>query len=341
MKTKAQVSSQLLILVLSAIVFVLMIQISNAQSLLAANSLNQQTNSNQSLPRGNVLSIKVTEKPLGTRLLENTTLGYYQQFLGPTMGGNSNETYNIFQAAGVGNERDSGRAPLQSFHIASLRHQINSDWGVGASLAMSNGYTSEVRNNNNDLNEPKSQFFNARALVFLPTYKMKYVTFISTVAYEAPTSEISKDDEMRYGWVAMENFSFNLNSPKWTAGVLGQAYRMYYKNNQQKFFFPDGEQAKSTQLQTLILSASPYVNYRVNDHWQVGQLLGFDWDQRGAQTGSGDFNNNLPHRSRTTLSYFPSSPSLKYLANVGVFAQALLKFRPETTAIGAELALKF
>ena len=88
----------------------------------------------------------------------------------------------------------------------------------------------------------------------------------------------------------------------------------------------------------MILSLSPYVNYRFNDKYQLGSTVVMDWDQRGFQENSREFNNNLPHRARVTATYFPT---IKYLSSVGVFTQALVKFRPDTTAVGGEVALNF
>jgi hypothetical protein len=112
--------------------------------------------------------------------------------------------------------------------------------------------------------------------------------------------------------------------------------------------FADGSRGRPIQLQTAIISGGPFVNYRINDRWLVGSNVTFDWDQRGVQNDSEgglsllpsrEFNNNLPHRGRAFLTYFPQK--LRYLQSVGVFSQALLKFRPETTAFGAEVAMRF
>lgn len=351
-------ASQFLILLLAGLVVVFMIQVAKAQDmtqLVAQNQQNQgnqqnsnpgatQNNMNQNIPRGNMLSMKMPQRSLGKRLLQNTSLGYYQQFLGPTLSGPANETYNVFQE-GIDLER-TGRAPLQSFHAANLRHNINNDWAIGASIAAVNGYTDEVENRQGIVNTPATQFFNARAYVSLPSFTTRFGTLFSSISYEAPTSSISKEDEMRYGIVISESFAFKLPSTKWNAGFMAQAYRIYYKNNQKKqTTFADGTAClpqfcpPPTQLQTLIISGGPYLNYRMSDKWMFASLITLDWDQRGVQSGYGDFNNNLPHRGRLTATYFPSFWT--NLTSVGVFSQALLKFRPETTALGAEMALRF
>ena len=103
--------------------------------------------------------------------------------------------------------------------------------------------------------------------------------------------------------------------------------------------FPAELGGKPTPLQTMIISGGPYLNYRFSDSWLMGSTLIFDWDQRGIQTGSNEFNNNLSDRGRLNLTYFPQR--IKYLQSIGLFSQALIKYRPETTMMGADLSLKF
>lgn len=329
---------------LKALTILTTLAMGSAHGQILANNMNQnqsdqgQTSNNQNIPRGNILAIKMPQKGLARKIIEDTSVTYYQQFLGPTAAGSGSETYNVFQAAGVGSEQNSGRAPLQSFHAVNVRHQINADWGMGASLAVSNGYTSTVTNPNGDVNTPDNQFFNARVYVNTPAFRTKFGTLFSTISYEAPTSVISREDDMRFGWVISESFAFNTQSPRWTAGMMAQAYRMVYNENVKPYYFADGSTGTPTSMQTMIVSGGPYVNYRFNDRWMAGSLLTLDWDQRGTQTGTTKFNNNLPHRGRATVTYFPS---VKHISSVGLFTQALLKFRPGTTAFGAEFSLRF
>jgi hypothetical protein len=348
MKTKrSSLSSQLLILIMAGLVLAVMIGAARAQSTsslpsaFVAQASNQGSFQNQANNQAQVLQISMPQKSLGRRLWENTSLSYYQQFLGPTPSGSGAQTYNVFQE-GV-DSPNSGRAPLQSFHSVNLRHQITTNWGVGATLSAVNGYTDTVTNKDRTgqtfQNRPDSEFFNARAYVSLPPLATRLGTFFTTLSYEAPTSSISKQDEMKWGWVAAQSFSFNLPSVKWNAGVVGQVYRIYYKNNVQAPPFPVSMGGRPTPLQTMIVSGGPYVNYRFSDKWMVGSVLTFDWDQRGAQSSTRDFNNNLPHRGRVNLTYFPQS--IKYLQSVGLFSQALLKYRNDTTAFGADFSVKF
>ena len=141
---------------------------------------------------------------------------------------------------------------------------------------------------------------------------------------------------MRWGWVAAQSFALNLPNVRWSAGFMGQIYRIYYENNVKAPPFPGGT---STPLQTMIVSLGPYASYRFSDKWMLGSMMTFDWDQRGEQTESTQFNNNLSDRGRVTLTYFPQQ--IKYLQSVGLFTQALLKYTPDTTAFGADFSVRF
>lgn len=348
MKSKQNVSSQIMILAMAALVIVFMIQVARAQDISSIGNVKlAQGSSNQSQVgsgifsngQSGVLSIKLPQKSLGRKILENTTLSYYQQFLGPTLQGRSNETYNVFQE-GM-DAPGTGRAPLQSFHAVNLRYQFNSNWAMGASLAATNGYTKEVENRGGIVNNGDSLFYNARVYVTLPAWETSLGSLSSTVSYEAPTSTISRNDDMTWGVVVTESFTFRSSNPRWTYGLLGQYYRVNFdhKDNVKPPTCDPGFICTGTSLQTVIISGGPFASYRFNDNWQAGSSITLDWDQRGPQSGSREYNNNLPHRGRLGLSYFPNK--LKYLTSVGVFTQALLKFRPETTAVGAEFAVKF
>lgn len=296
----------------------------------------RSTRSNREVRTMETISTDMSPGISAKKFLRNTNIGYYQQFLGPTLSGPSTETYNVYQE-GMDTPR-SGRAPLQSFHTLSLRYKVSDLWAVGASVAAVNGYTDPVQNRQGVMNNGATTFFNTRVSAFLPNISGSFGTFYTTLSYELPTSEIAKENEQRYGWVIGETLSFKLPSIKWTAGISGQVYRMVYENSQRSAVLANGERSMPQQLQTLIVSVSPYLNYRFNDRYQLGSTVVMDWDQRGFQEGSREFNNNLPHRARVTATYFPT---LKYLSSVGVFTQSLIKFRPGTTAVGGELALNF
>jgi hypothetical protein len=310
---KINVSSQFLILLLAALVMGIMLQVAQAQ----------------------VIQTEMPKASFGETLRKNTSLSYYHQFLGPTVGGPNGETYNVFV---------EGNSPYQSFHAANLRYTFNSDWAMGVSIAAVTAYGDSVTNQQTGFvtTNARDEFFNARAFVSLPAYKTAIGTLFTTVSYEAPTSVVSQRDEMKYGGVLAQSFAFSLPSAKFSAGVSWQYYRMAYKENIQTraadYYFPGSVPEKNAR-QTTIVSGGPYMTYRHNDNWGMNSSMIFDWDQRGNQTGTASFNNNLPDRARVGVSYFPSK--FKQISNVGIFTQALVKYTTATQAIGGEFSLKF
>ncbi len=322
MKLKKQtITSQLLILLLAAGVMIFMLQLAQAQS-----------PSNQA----QVLQTEMPQKSLGRRIMQDTSLNYYTQFLGPTVGGPSGETYNVFQEA---------RAPYQNFHAANIRYQINPSWAAGVSLAASNAYGDTVTSQQNGLSnntKVRDEFYNARAFVQLPSFKTKAGILFTTVSYEAPTGVVARDTGMQYGGVLTQSFAVSLPSVKWTTGIAWQYYRAVFNKNVVSYpkdhLFP-GSFAYSEARQTTIFNAGPYLGYRFNDKWGMNSSMTFDWDQRGNQADTRSFNNNLPDRARVGISYYPTT--FKQITNVGIFTQALVKYTTDTQALGAEMALKF
>lgn len=320
MKLKQRVSGQFLILILSGIVTLFMIQIARAQ-----NYPNQSQ----------ILQINMPQKTLTRRLIENTSLNYYHQFLGPTVAGRGGESYNVFQ---------EGRTPYQSFHAFNLRHQINSHWAIGSTLAAVNAYGETVTAQQSGIRNKmlRDEFFNARVYVQTPNLSTPIGTLFTTIAYEAPTSNTAKERAMVAGGVLTQSFALALPTVKWTAGINWQYYRLFYTNNNvyvpANAYFP-GSIPEVQRLQTTIFSGGPYLGYRFNDKWGVNSSVTFDWDQRGTQAHKNKWNNNLPDRSRLGVSYYPTK--YKFISNVGFFTQALVKYTTDTQAVGAELALKF
>lgn len=318
---KLNLTSQLLILLLAGLVMLVMLNAAQAQS-----------PSNQA----QVLQTQMPQKSLGRTLMTNTSLNYYTQFLGPTVGGPGGQSYNVFQ---------EGNTPYQSFHAANLRYQFNPDWAMGVSLAAVNAYGETVTSQQNGSKSTmlRDEFFNARAFLALPTLRSDFGLLLTTVSYEAPTSVVAREDNMRYGFVLSQSYAIKLPSIKWTTGVAWQYYRAVYQNNVVGPQVVQGQFGPYTTTsyarQTTIVNVGPYLAYRFSDNWGASSSMTFDWDQRGNQTGTGSFNNNLPDRARVGISYYPTK--IKQIQNVGLFTQGLIKYTTASQAIGAELAASF
>ena len=175
----------------------------------------------------NIQIIKLTSprKSFWQKTIENTSLNYYQQFLGPTLNsGSQGITYNVFQESA--NSPGSGFAPWQSFHSLNLKHKINSNWAIGGTLSLVNGYTDEVENLDSEgqsfVNSGDTVFFNSRLYLSLPSLQTNSGTLFTTVSYEFPTSSISQDDDMTWAWVLAQSFAFKLPSYRWNLGLMAQ-----------------------------------------------------------------------------------------------------------------------
>jgi hypothetical protein len=315
---KINFASQLLILLLAGLVMGLMLQIAQAQT--------------QAQPQ---VQTEMPQRSLGDSIRQNTTLGYYHQFLGPTVGGTGGETYAPFLEA---------RSPYQSFHAANLSYKMNTDWSIGVSIAASNAYGNSASNQQTGDRDKvlRDEFFNARLNLGLPTLVTKLGTLFTTISYEHPTSVVAREEKMKYGGVLAQSFAFKLPNIKYTAGLMWQYYRVTYDKNVETYpadHLFQGSTPYTVARRTTIVSGGPYVTYRHNDKWGMNSLLALDWDQQGKQAGTGSYNNNLPHRARVGVTYFPSK--LKQISSVGLFTQGLVKYTASSHAVGAEFALKF
>lgn len=316
---RMSLSGQVLIVLLTAIVLGFMLQIAQAQT-----------------PQSQVMQINVPQKSLSRSLLEKTSLNYYTQFLGPTVAGTGGQSYNVFQ---------EGRTPYQNFHAMNIRYQHSPDWAIGASIAAVNMYGDTVISQQGQVNtQPhRDEFFNARAFMQVPSLKTWAGTLNTTIAYEAPTSVVSKNNGMQYGGVLTQSFALPIESLKLTAGLSWQYWRAVYKDNisyfPENYFFPGSVRQEANRYQTTIFSGGPYLGYRFNDRWGMMTSMTFDWDQRGNQASKNQWNNNLPDRWRMGMSYYPTT--YRWIQNVGIFSQSLVKYTSSTQAVGAELALSF
>lgn len=318
---KLNLTSQALVLGMATLTMGVLLQAAQAQ-----------TPSNPDIGLGQVLQTNMPQKTWGSKLRQNTTLSYYTQFLGPTLGGAGGQSYNVFQ---------EGNTPYQNFHAANVRYQINTDWAFGASIAGVTAYGETVTSQQNgqfkgsQSRMVREELFNARAFLAIPSLVMRPGTLFTTVAYEAPTSTVARADDMKYGFVLTQNFAFKMPNVKWTSGLNWQYYRAFYNEE----VVPPRNGNLSFARQTVIFNGGPYLGYRFNDKWGMNSSVIFDWDQRGLQTSTGSFNNNLPDRARLGVAYYPQK--IKQIANVGLFTQGLLNYSRESHIVGAELAARF
>jgi hypothetical protein len=93
------------------------------------------------------------------------------------------------------------------------------------------------------------------------------------------------------------------------------------------------------RLQNTLVNVTPYFNYAVASQWQIATQIALDWDQRGHDKGTLDFNNNLDHRYRVALNRFLNTYPF---AHVGVNVQGLLyPMGLQYSALGMDFSMRF
>lgn len=280
------------------------------------------------------------------RLRSSTTLLGYMSYIGPTVAGPIDQTYNVFRTV---NKKNDAPSPQQMYLSGNLRFNINTNWSVGATLAATVDttkraktgkyyyYGNTVAENHWETlyNKPERTWYNARAYVTLPMLDLNKALLFNTISWEFPTSNDSKRDEMRYGIVLSQTLALRLPWPKITAGLNTQFIRYRYGRSVDPPPFPGGS---PSPFQTTFVFINPYMNYALADTWQLAGQVMFDWDQKGHQTDTLQFNNNLPDRVRLGVNHYFTSGHFKH---VGVFMQGLTEPRSDRTLIGADMSVLF
>jgi hypothetical protein len=270
---------------------------------------------------------RVEDSALWNKFTQQFSLSYYLSMMGPTLNGPTNQTYNVFL---------DGKAPIQLFHGINLRWQFDPKWAVGFTTAGVQHITQTVTNDNGIVNNNDSSMFNSRFYLATPGVKLGSVaSMFNTFAIELASTPGSVENEMKYGLVLSQSLTFKLPPSPLTAGWLTQIIRYKYHRATLPPPFIGG---LPTPLQTTLITTGPYFNYQLAQQWQIATLLSFDWDQRGSQTDTLKFNNNLQDRVRLAINYFFQT---KPFTHVGFYTQALTNYSQATTIIGLDFSLKF
>ncbi len=259
-------------------------------------------------------------------LTEKLSLSYYFSLMGPSPGLPSDQTYNVFL---------EGNAPLQTFHALNLRWQFNPDWAIGATLSGIHHFTGPVETDEGFINDNTAELFNARFYVAVPGFGVGFARAFHTFSIEIPSTPGSRNDELKFGLVASQTLVFALPPSRFVAGWTTQIIRYRYA---QATLPPPFIGGLPTPLQTTLVTMGPYVNFQLAPQWQIASLISFDWDQRGNETDTTEFNNNLPDRARLALNYFFQTAPFTH---VGVYTQMLTNPTTDTTIVGFDFSLKF
>lgn len=274
---------------------------------------------------------------------ENIYFTYGMTFLGPSLGAahQSGGTYNRFKTGqDYKGDNTDYKASHQVYHGLSTGYKLNNNtrlsfshtfqddinhnieydiYNKDGSVWKTDKRPQGVSNNNQRINLFRSNIINN-----------KYFYLGSNFFYEMPTTDASKAQEMRYGIGVEPSIGFYNKTPGLYTGINFSIQRNVYK--EQEF---DADWCKPNciypeRYQTLLASVSPYASYYISDKMILRGSLTFDWDQKGDQVGTNEFNHNMDNVAELGSRYYFDNnlnfgPALQFALNdIGLDKSAML-----------------
>lgn len=264
------------------------------------------------------------DKSFWKKLGREVSLSYYVALMGPSPGLEFDQTYNVFV---------EGNSPHQTFHSVNLRWQFHEKWAVGLTLAGIHHHTSPVKTKQGFVNDNTRELFNSRVYLATPGLDLGFAKMFNNFAVELPTTVGSRANGLDYGLVLSQTVVLKLPPSRMTVGWLTQLIRYEYEQSTLPSRFAG---FSGTPQQTTLLTTGPFLNFQLAEQWQIASLLSFDWDQRGNQTDTLEFNNNLPDRARLAINYFFKTAPFTH---VGLYTQTITKPALYNTILGLDFSM--
>lgn len=240
----------------------------------------------------------------------NFTFNYFVKYLGPSLSPDMQDgsTFNRFKTGQdwKGDDTDFTGSE-QTFQSFKLGYRLPKGMIVGYGVTFQDDLNEGIQytstnldgSKNTQIREDGRSYNNHRVSLWIPGVYSNNVFFTgTTVYYELPTTDISKQNEMLYGFGVQPSLGFYSNTPGLFYGIRGSLERDVYKDHQ---YLPDWCKKSGstcagvapTKHQTVRASVSPYLNYQLTDKVLLKSGLTFDWDQDGDQAGTVEFNKNM------------------------------------------------
>lgn len=254
----------------------------------------------------------------------NFTFNYSVKYLGPSLSGDHQEgaTYNRFktgQSVYTGEELDYV-ASHQTYQAFKLGYRLPNQMALSYSVTYQDDVKKGIRfNDGAGEREYGRSYNNHRAALFVPNIVNNNLFYMGTsVYYELPTTEASRDIDMQYGFGIQPSLGFYSNVPGLGYGIGASFERDVYPDNEyankptltawckQNLDICIVPKLKPEKRQAVRVSVSPYMNYSLTDKLMLKSQLTFDWDQVGDQAHTTRFNANLDDIYSLGLTYFLS-----------------------------------
>lgn len=268
---------------------------------------------------------------------------YYAKYLGPSLGSGhkGGETFDRFNSGQnyTGGEIEANGAyeVYQAFRLG-YRFKNNGVLSYGVTFqedlndAQAKTYDENGKRMLNNQYRKGYSENNHRVAYWTPIYSNSTFFISGSLYYEMPTTKSSQENDMNYGVGFQPTLGFFTSNPYIMTGINFSFERDVYKTSE---FYQNEGDMYPTRYQVARVSLNPYFNYAVTEKTTLKSALLFDWDQKGNQAGTTNFNANMVDIMSLGASYrFTNNISGEF------FVEAALKeMSLNRTATGLALTL--
>lgn len=269
-------------------------------------------------------------KKITKKVLNNLTANFYMKYTGASLSSDyaDGATYNRFGGGrSLQGQRRDTTGSQEIFQAYSIGYKLPKNMILSYGLTFQDNLTDNVefkgdygqtlkRNNGRTFN-------NQRLSLFIPGVLNSSKSSLSTsLFYERPTNDFSKDAGMEYGLGIQPTLAIYSNTPGLYHGLTASYERYFYPDYEFYEYYtpvnPDGSAwVKSdgspmrirnnfaTKRQGMLGNVGGYLNYVLTDKITFKSSVQFDYDQQGNQVGSlTEYGNNLDNIGNLGLGIF-------------------------------------
>jgi hypothetical protein len=277
----------------------------------------------------NTLNYKAPKKSTVRKIVENFKFSYLAKYTGRSLsdGYADGATYNRFGGgrSAEGQRRDTTGSE-EIFHAFTLGYKLPKNMILSFGLTFQDNLTKDVEfegDYGQTLERSNGRSYNnQRISLFIPGVLSNNKMSLSTsVFYELPTNDFSRDAQMEYGYGIQPSLAIYSNIPGLFHGITASYERYVYPDYEFYGYYtptnPDGSAWKNpdgspmslrnsnpTKRQGMLGNIGAYANYVLTDKTTLKSSVQFDYDQQGDQVGStSEFGNNLDNVGNLGLGY--------------------------------------
>lgn len=235
---------------------------------------------------------------------QNILFSYGLQYLGPSPNSTYEDgaTYNRFNSGQdyKGDDTDP-TSSYQLYHSFSLGYKISKTLSLSYSYTFQNDLHKNIEyetyNSDGSLfrkyQRPHGLSYNNQRINLFSNnlFSNNSIFIMSNFFYELATTDIAKDSNMNYGVGIQPIIIIYSSIAHLYHGIKGSIQRDYYKN--QEYEYSCYPSTCSIRYQTLFVNVGGYIGHNISDNLSIHSEIIFDWDQKGNEVGTTNFNHNM------------------------------------------------